>query len=1398
MTLNLENIILHCNSEFVNDKLFVLNQSIDVRKKMVKNNSFGDMLDFDWKRYLNDYQDLTLAGIVSNNQAYTHYIVHGIKENRIGFCVKPNPPILIVMPTYNRSQNIELRINMMKLQTLKNWAFLIIDDGSNVEHKLIFNKLKEKYASNSKIVFLENETNCNVAKTLNRGVQCFLNNSLFMHFTWISDDNEYSAIYLEKLQHNNRWFSYSSYNIKKLNKITDCNQRSYTNLNDLLKNFNGCASFMWSKSAIEKIGFYNEDINGCEDFEYLLRTFKLQPYMCNYVNISLMTYIVHDDSGMEKNKTEIMLLKNTIVEKFNHELTAPLENVIIKDLAINTIGMNLCNKNDNNKDQICEQDINPNNSQETFNFPRLMHLYWDGNPLSFLNYMTILSFNKYHKNWKIIIYLPKIKTHTISWKGRENKLQYNEKCYLNDALRIRNVWVKYVDLNTIGFYNHASEVVKSDYFRYYILQKYGGLWSDFDIIFTGSIEEKMNFNNNAIIFNCTGYHNLKNKLTSPKFIYYPIGLLMSKPESLFFKFVMNHCKKYYNDTEYQSIGASMFNDLFKTPDDVYKIDENVKILDHTYYLPWQCNELSEFLEKSDNILPITNVGIHWFNGATDSKQYAIDIASRIHCLKPKCYLDKYVQKYLNRRIALFSESSYPGGGGEEFLMDVAVYFTNNGYDVYWISLHDWGKPIHNKYEIINKQNYVEIRVNRKITDNANFSYFNSLLIEFGIDYLLSQGAGHKLICDLGFGLNIPTITLWSFWEEAIDINWTYGLLDINDNLDKHQKNDNFRYIINNIDHYYFASKFVKTIVEKKYNIQISSDHVLPTFSNNTRFLKDVGIDSFNSEYISLLDVHTLKGGVIMAELIKMNPKLSFLGIKTEDENGGPDAITTAMEIVGNKRNILHMERVENISDVYNKTKILLCPTYLDETFCRVVFEAFANKIPVIFSNKGNLKYISNNELLRIDTLDPKLYNNTIQKLITNKTYYQSIVDKQYTYFMKVNHEGELKILEDRFLKIETDKNLNIGIFTPWCDQGLGIQGRIYKTLLEEMGYKVYIFSTKPYISTNVNNLIGNESEWCSNNVYKSPNRRLDVSNLEWELFIKNYRIKKLIIPEVQYQQIFDLANLMKTYKIKTYAIPNIECARDIELDKYDVFDHVFANNHMTYDILKSHNFRNLSYLGFNYAVANTLSIKSISTTKQIGNHIEILHLSGLNGLFRKRTDVIVNIFNEIYNRGTVNFTLNIVIQGNFDIKRYEMFDKPFIKVIKSHVSYSEIMNLYNSVHISIQISKQEGLGLGFYESCFMNTPVITLDAPPHNEIIHHNKNGWLLSCHVKKDEKPENPFTIIGQTQIDPIIIGSEIESIIKNVDNINEIIKNTKIYTSQIHSYKSFKDNIMSVFDQS
>ena len=159
----------------------------------------------------------------------------------------------------------------------------------------------------------KNLIDIDISKTLNKGIQYLFDNDKFTHFTWISDDNEYYPNFLNDLILNNTYFKYTSYDIQELDGSKCTNSKNYTDFNDILNNFNGCAAFMWTKDAIQKIGFYNETVPGCEDFEYLLRTFKKNDSESTFSNISTMKYVRHKDSLFFREKNFIIEQKKTIL-----------------------------------------------------------------------------------------------------------------------------------------------------------------------------------------------------------------------------------------------------------------------------------------------------------------------------------------------------------------------------------------------------------------------------------------------------------------------------------------------------------------------------------------------------------------------------------------------------------------------------------------------------------------------------------------------------------------------------------------------------------------------------------------------------------------------------------------------------------------------------------------------------------------------------------------------------------------------------------------------------------------------------------------------------------------------------------------------------------------------------
>jgi GR25 family glycosyltransferase involved in LPS biosynthesis len=229
-----------------------------------------------------------------------------IKINKI-----ENNKILIILPTLNRSQNINNTIDMFKNQTYENFDLLIINDGSNTFHTKQLRKLKERYKNSKNIIFHENEKNLKIAKTLNKGIKFFLKNK-YKYLTWVSDDNLYYNNYLEELIKPKEDFTYSNFLFDdKILGFKNINNNKYNSIDDFIKSYRGCASFMWSKNAILKIGYYSEDLEGGEDYEYLLRTFHNIGNI-QHVDKCLMTYIRDGDCGYVKKKQKLLDIKEII------------------------------------------------------------------------------------------------------------------------------------------------------------------------------------------------------------------------------------------------------------------------------------------------------------------------------------------------------------------------------------------------------------------------------------------------------------------------------------------------------------------------------------------------------------------------------------------------------------------------------------------------------------------------------------------------------------------------------------------------------------------------------------------------------------------------------------------------------------------------------------------------------------------------------------------------------------------------------------------------------------------------------------------------------------------------------------------------------------------------------
>jgi hypothetical protein len=754
-------------------------------------------------------------------------------------------------------------------------------------------------------------------------------------------------------------------------------------------------------------------------------------------------------------------------------------------------------------------------------------------------------------------------------------------------------------------------------------------------------------------------------------------------------------------------------------------------------------------------------------------------------------LEKYIEYDLyfeipikkNKRILSLVEWGYPPfGGGENWLLDLNKVFHKNNYDNYLMCFSD---PFKNEY--YQDINYIDLKYVKIIQMPKDLCLIIKMIKLIDPNIINHQGVYRELFMKISNVLEIPFLTGFCFWNDIIKFNipeFNVGM--INNNL--LEKTDEFEKINNN-SYTYISSDFVNDIINKLYNVKLD---VIETISNKDNYIINLedsnDIHNENQKiYVTIINCHYNKGGFLIKYLCdNLDYNIPLQIIYTENDPAIPFSYVEELMNTRNKFkniNILINGKID-IKDVYSKTKILLVPSICDETFCRVAYEGMMNNIPIISTRNGNLKYLLDNYAIFIDSLDCFIWKNEIEKLY----FSDDLKDK----FNRINFNIEDKIekkIMNKITNITESKyklnNNNIGLIIPWADQGLGIQSRDYYISLKMIGYNPHILSFKPYHATHDNiRLQIDKNEWDYKNIDYSSNYREDLTYDEVLSFVYKYNIKSIIIIEATYLNIFKIALFLKMLNVKIYLIINIECIRIEELNYHNIFDYILTNNIDSYNIINNLFPNKSKLLGFhlNYPYYNEINkyIKKNNNSKNnnnskinTNNKLKFCCFGGLNSISRKNIILIIKSFFYIYNNSDLkNWELNIYIQGVEIPDIIDEYKCPNIFYHISHKSYKEIIEKYIENDISIHLGTHEGLGLGFYESLYTGTPMITIDWTPNNEIIKDNINGWIIKCDYCKVNDNNNCMIQMGL--LNQIDLNNKIIEILTNINSTIDIINNT------------------------
>jgi hypothetical protein len=121
------------------------------------------------------------------------------------------------------------------------------------------------------------------------------------------------------------------------------------------------------------------------------------------------------------------------------------------------------------------------------------------------------------------------------------------------------------------------------------------------------------------------------------------------------------------------------------------------------------------------------------------------------------------------------------------------------------------------------------------------------------------------------------------------------------------------------------------------------------------------------------------------------------------------------------------------------------------------------------------------------------------------------------------------------------------------------------------------------------------------------------------------------------------------------------------------------------------------------------------------------------------------LFEAVKKRGDIKLTVTLQ-EITPEIEKLELPSQ--IEIIVDKLSDFEIADLYLNHDVSIQIPSHEGIGIGFYESISLGTPVVTIDRSPHREAVVTNRSGWLLPATPMA--LPDNPYGVTDAAQLKP------------------------------------------------
>ncbi len=708
-------------------------------------------------------------------------------------------------------------------------------------------------------------------------------------------------------------------------------------------------------------------------------------------------------------------------------------------------------------------------------------------------------------------------------------------------------------------------------------------------------------------------------------------------------------------------------------------------------------------------------------------------------------LEKVVPIYL-----ITTHLGYPMGGGESFMHQTCRILSEFAVKCVWVSFLDPKTGWYTQNSVTYTPYYIDVRY----AGGRCREDMQRAIEIYSPDLVHSQGGTNDVAMEIAEKSRYTTMIGYHFWDGLIELGLT-GNRHIIENLNEHSLRPPVAQQ-SALIWKYVASEFMKDVYTRLGGTEALN--IIHPISDNAHFLvrrNECGI------YVLQINVTVLKGGNIFLDAVRaLGDEIPFMGIQSEPESSDFFTHLTA-EIA--RHPLCKLKQYGNVREFYRTARLVIVPTLVDETFCRVAFEAAMNGIPVLSTGNGYLRTMLGDTGIYLPE-DSTQWITTIRDLYHDVSRLKLIGEKQRARLQSIFGSDFRVFIQSAMHLIDNSAIRNIGIFTVWGDQGLGNLSYTYTQLLRSVGYKVHIFSFQPYSSIGKTFVMQrNPEDWSvpanADSVYYSFNHREAVTVHELTQFILVNNIHTLIVPEICWKQNWErLFNIQaQVSNLMICNIPMIEIVIREEIPNHNRMTLTLYCTRLAEKLLNELGVNNGIFLGHGFGLPLTLTRLEMKRSRLAQRpKIRFLHVAGYNPKIRKNTNQVIEAFSQaLMLRDDIELTVTLM----YPLTNFYSDELPSgITIIDRSLSRDEILDLYEEHDISIQVSSHEGLGLGFYESISRNTPVLSLDAPPHNEIVLDGITGWLIPA--RPTQVPDNERAVINAWKFNTADLTNKIVSL--------------------------------------